>query len=127
MTVPLPTVPTTLPLLSLRGLRVTLGGHEILKGVDADVARGKITALIGLNGSGKTTILRCILKELPYEGSIRFHCGHDHTRQDPAHVGYVPQRLDIEARMPLTVCDLLGLTLMRRPLFLGVPRQVRAR
>src|SRR5262245_39825365 len=109
-------------LVTLRDVRVDLGGTPILRGVSADLARGKITALIGLNGSGKTTLLRAILKEVPYRGRIDFHCGHDHRRPAPDHVGYVPQRLQIDARLPLTVRDLLGLALQRRPLFFGIGR-----
>src|SRR5262249_20918797 len=44
-------------------------------------------------------------------------------RPTPQHVGYVPQRLTIDAQMPLTVKDLLALALQRRPLFLGVGRK----
>ena len=73
------------------------------------LARGRITALIGLNGSGKTTFLRAMLKEVPYTGQITFHCGHDHSQPNPRHVGYVPQKLRIDANMPLTVRDLLAL------------------
>jgi zinc transport system ATP-binding protein len=93
------------------------------------VARGQITALIGLNGSGKTTLLRAVLKEVPYRPAdgIKFHCGHDHRRPAPEHVGYVPQRLLIDARLPLTVKDLLGLTLQRRPLFFGIGRRAEER
>jgi zinc transport system ATP-binding protein len=107
-------------LLSVRDVRVELGGNKILRGVTAEIARGQITALIGLNGSGKTTLLKAILKEIPYAGRIEFHCGHDHKRQMPEHVGYVPQRLLIDARLPLTVRDLLGLALQRKPIFLGI-------
>ncbi len=113
----------TMPLVSLRNVRVTLGGKTILHGVDSDLVRGQITALIGLNGSGKTTLLRAILKEVPYTGTIAFHCGHDHSRPTPQHVGYVPQRLRVDANLPLTVCDLLALALQRRPIFLGVSRR----
>src|SRR4051794_36954349 len=110
-------------LVSVRDLRVELGGSPILHGVNADIARQKTTALIGLNGSDKTTLLRALLKEIPYQGTIKFHCGHDHRRPSPGHVGYVPQRLRIEANLPLTVRDLLALALQRRPLFLGVSRR----
>jgi zinc transport system ATP-binding protein len=115
------------PLVTLKDVRITLGEQPVLRGVTADIARGQITAVIGLNGSGKTTLLRCILRELPHEGTITFQCGHDHRHATPQHVGYVPQKLRIEARLPLTVCDLLALSLMRRPLFLGIPRSVRKR
>jgi zinc transport system ATP-binding protein len=110
-------------LVTIRGLHVNLGGNAILRDVHAGLTRGRITALIGLNGSGKTTLLRAVLKEVPYGGRIEFHCGHDHTRPMPEHVGYVPQRLRIEANLPLTVRDLLALALQRRPLFLGVSRR----
>lgn len=116
----------TQPLLSIRDVHVDLGGVSILKGVTAGLERGKITALIGLNGSGKTTLLRAILKEAPYRGQIMFHCGHDHSRPTPEHIGYVPQKLNIDVRLPLTVRDLLALALQRRPLFLGVSRKTRS-
>ena len=111
-------------LVSMRNLWVRLGGNDILKGLNTDVLRGQITALIGLNGSGKTTLLKALLKEIPYAGRIDFHCGHDHTRPAPEHVGYVPQKLYFDANLPLTVRDLLALALQRRPLFLGVSRRV---
>jgi zinc transport system ATP-binding protein len=115
----------TLPLVELRDVAVHLGGKAILRGVNADIAHGRITALIGLNGSGKTTLLRVLLKEIPYSGRVVFHCGHDHRRPSPQHIGYVPQKLRIDANLPLTVRDLLALGLQRRPLFLGIRRGLR--
>jgi zinc transport system ATP-binding protein len=114
-------------LVTIRDLHVRLGGEEILRGVSADLIRGSVTALIGLNGSGKSTLLRALVKEVPYRGQIAFRCGHDHTRPTPEYVGYVPQRLQMDANLPLTVYDLFGLALQRRPLFGGVGRRARAR
>jgi zinc transport system ATP-binding protein len=111
------------PLVVIRDLHVKLGDNHILRGVNAELGRGQITAIIGMNGSGKTTLLRAILKEVPYTGRIEFRCGHDHHKPTPEHVGYVPQKLNIDARLPLTVRDLLALALQRRPLFLGVSRK----
>jgi zinc transport system ATP-binding protein len=117
----------TKPLLKVEDLRVSLGGAEILRGLTADILRGQITALIGLNGSGKTTFLRAVLKEVPYNGRIQFLCGHDHSSPFPQHIGYVPQRLLFDPNLPLTVCELLTMALERRPLFLGVRRKSRER
>src|ERR1700722_18742705 len=113
----------TTDLVTIRDLRVRLGDKDVLQNVSMRLERGKITALVGLNGSGITTLLRTLIKELPYAGKIEFHCGHDHHRPTPEHVGYVPQKLNIDARLPLTVRDLTALALQRRPLFLGSRRK----
>jgi zinc transport system ATP-binding protein len=115
------------PLLTLHDLRVDLGGVPILRGINAEIASGKISALIGLNGSGKTTLLRAILREVPSRGQIRFHCGHDHSHPQPEHVGYVPQRLKLEGNFPLTVRDLLAISLSNRPVFFGISAQLESR
>jgi len=111
-------------LASIRDLTVSLGGRPVLTGVTADILRNKVTALIGLNGSGKSTLLKALIREIPYRGEVKFFCGHDHTHPRPDHVGYVPQRLAMDARLPLTVREFFALSLQRRPLFLGVARRV---
>lgn len=114
-------------LIRVHDLHVTLGGVHILRGLNAEIPRGKITALIGLNGSGKTTFLRTLLREIPYSGKIEFLCGHDHRRPHPEHVGYVPQRLLFDVNLPITVSELMTLAIDRRPLFLGIRNRTRER
>jgi ABC-2 type transport system ATP-binding protein len=46
--------------IEVRGLRKSYGGLEVLKGVDFEVARGSIFALLGSNGAGKTTVVRIL-------------------------------------------------------------------
>jgi polar amino acid transport system ATP-binding protein len=59
------------PLLAIRGLSKSFGGHQVLKGVDLDIPHGSVTALIGASGSGKSTLLRCVNALEEYdEGTI---------------------------------------------------------
>jgi len=59
-------------LVEVRGLRTSLGGKVIFDGVDLDIARGRITAIMGPSGTGKTTMLRHITGQLaPDAGEIR--------------------------------------------------------
>ncbi len=115
------------PLLTIRDLWVSRGDNMILRGINTTIQRGKITALIGLNGCGKTTLLRTLIREYPYQGEIKFHCGHDHSRHQPNLVGYVPQKLSLEPRYPLTVQELFALALQKRPIFLGIQKSIRER
>jgi zinc transport system ATP-binding protein len=126
-TISLPTHCATPPLLTLDKLCVSRGGRPILHNLKAELHRGEITALVGLNGSGKSTLLRTLLGEFPYSGSIQYRCGHDHTHPRPEYVGYVPQKLAIEGKIPFTVRDMIGVALQRRPLFFGVSKKVIAR
>ena len=48
------------PLLEVRNLKKSFGGPEVLKGVDLQVNKGDVVAILGPSGSGKTTLLRCM-------------------------------------------------------------------
>lgn len=59
------------PILSVRGLTRLFGEQEVVRGFDLDVAAGERVALRGPNGSGKTTILRCVTGALiPNSGEV---------------------------------------------------------
>ena len=58
-------------LVRVSGLHKSFGDSEVLKGIDFEVNRGEVVAIIGPSGSGKTTMLRCVnLLERPTAGRI---------------------------------------------------------
>ncbi|MFT3950842.1 MAG: ATP-binding cassette domain-containing protein [Oscillospiraceae bacterium] len=54
---------------------------QVLKGIELEVARGEIFALLGSNGAGKTTIIRILSTLLKADGGEAFICGFDTARQ----------------------------------------------
>ncbi len=59
-------------LVEIRGLRFLRGARPIFDGVDLDIQRGKVTAIMGPSGTGKTTLLRLIGGQLrPQAGTVR--------------------------------------------------------
>ena len=105
--------------LRLRDLSVSFGGQPILEGVNLEVAAGSLHAVIGPNGAGKTTLIRSLLGLVPHRGEIRFRF------RASGRIGYVPQGLETDREVPMTVGDLLGIMLSRRPAFLGASRRRR--
>lgn len=55
-----PTVEPRAPIVQITALRKSFGANEVLKGIDLQVQRGEVIAIIGKSGSGKSTLLRCI-------------------------------------------------------------------
>ena len=81
-------------MIALEKVTLTIGGRSILNSVSLSVDEGESVALVGPNGSGKTSILRCLLALVPYEGTARVG-RHDCQRQPIAArqlMAYVPQR-----------------------------------
>jgi len=103
--------------LAVSGLWASYGGTPILQGVDMHVQRGEIVTLIGRNGVGKTTTMRCLIGLLrATSGSIRI-LGQDMTSSAAdayarLGVGYIPQGRDVFPRMTvaenLAVGELIG-------------------
>jgi energy-coupling factor transport system ATP-binding protein len=76
-------------LVGARGLRVALGGREVLGPVDIDVREGEVVALLGRNGAGKTTWLRALAGLVtPSRGSVDRGAPVAYVPQDPGSLLY---------------------------------------
>ncbi len=89
------------PVVSIRNLsKRYAGGHEALKGVSLDIAKGEIFALLGPNGAGKTTMISIVCGIVTAtEGEVEVG-GHDIVRDYRAartKIGLVPQELTTDA------------------------------
>jgi branched-chain amino acid transport system ATP-binding protein len=73
-------------ILELKGLCAGYGEIQVLWGVDLDVRRGEITALIGSNGAGKTTLMRALSGLIPTTAGHYFSEGKDLTGDDAAEI-----------------------------------------
>lgn len=103
---------------------VAMGGNLILDRVTASVPKGSCTAVVGPNGAGKTTLLLALLGELPCKGNIRIAPG---AKGSPPRIGYVPQRLDFDRGMPITVLEFMAMGQQRAPFWFGVRSRYRRR
>jgi urea transport system ATP-binding protein len=113
--------------LSVTGLNQFYGGSHTLRDVSFEVPAGKVTALLGRNGVGKTTLLRTLMGLVPARsGEIRF--GEEALTQAApyervrAGIGYVPQGREIFPR--LTVAENLEMGLATRPRGARVPQRI---
>jgi ABC-2 type transport system ATP-binding protein len=82
------------PALEARGLAVRYGGHTVVAGLDLTLARGEVYALLGRNGSGKSSLVRTLLGLQPGEATMLRVLGRDPRRERAAlmqDVGYVPE------------------------------------
>ena len=108
------------PSIEFERVNLTLGATSILEDVTFKVRASTIHCIVGANGGGKTSLVRSLLGQMPHSGRISIHW------REGLGVGYVPQSLDFDKSLPITVLDFMAMTTQRLPVFLGVARARRA-
>jgi urea transport system ATP-binding protein len=114
-------------LLTVRQLNQFYGGSHTLWDLDLEVRKGSCTCLMGRNGMGKTTLLRCIMGLLPVAGGAMRFDGRDLSAA-PAElrarigIGYVPQGREIFSQLTVEENLRVGLAARRRPG--GIPERI---
>ncbi len=87
-------------MIELQSINQLYGSSQILWDLDLSLAPGSCTCLLGRNGVGKTTLLKCLMGLLPVKSGTILVGGKDITRSPAEHrpklgVGYVPQGRDV--------------------------------
>lgn len=111
------------PGVLLRDVQLQLGATRILHDINWEVRPGEVHAIVGPNGCGKSSLIKTVLGMMPHTGTITLHW----PGPTPGRLAYVPQAIECDRTLPMTVQDFMACMLQQRPLYLGIRRDVRER
>ena len=110
------------PFLKIEHLRAGYGHRPVLKDVSFQAEKGMLTALLGANGCGKTTLLKVLCRQLPHTGGCVLDGKPLETfsrRTLARQISYIPQRSGIGISLPVLEVVLMGfnpvLGILQRP------------
>ncbi|WP_336220395.1 urea ABC transporter ATP-binding subunit UrtE [Citrobacter amalonaticus] len=118
-------------MLQVKELNQYYGGSHILRGVTFDAQPGEVTCLLGRNGVGKTTLLKCLMGLVPARSGTVIWQEKEITHRKPhqrvqAGVAYVPQGREIFPRLTVEENLLLGLSRFSSREARSVPEEIYA-
>jgi len=87
-------------ILDIKNLSVKFEDTTVLENINLSLEKGDNLAIIGPNGSGKTVLLRALLGMVSHTGTI--------TWSPKVRLGYVPQKIDADRHLPVTIQNLLS-------------------
>lgn len=107
------------------------GGSHILRGVSFEARIGEVTCLLGRNGVGKSTLLKCLMGLIPARSGAVNWQGKSITRYKPhqrvqAGIAYVPQGREIFPRLTVEENLLMGLSRFNSAQAKAVPDEIYA-
>ncbi|MGU9866226.1 urea ABC transporter ATP-binding subunit UrtE [Kluyvera ascorbata] len=116
-------------MLQVKDLNQYYGGSHILRGLSFETTPGEITCLLGRNGVGKTTLLKCLMGIIPaksgtlhWQGKLINHCKpHQRVQQG---IAYVPQGREIFPRLTVEENLLMGLSRFSGSQAKSVPEEI---
>jgi len=116
-------------MLQVNELNQYYGGSHILRGVTFDASPGEVTCLLGRNGVGKTTLLKCLMGLVPARSGTVTWQETNITHRKPhqrvqASIAYVPQGREIFPRLTVEENLLLGLSRFSSREAKAVPEEI---
>lgn len=112
----------TKPVLEVENATLEIAGRTLWQNLNLEIQPNEFVAVLGANGSGKTSLLKAVLGQLPLKsGTIRLNSKK--IRRGSRRVGYVPQHRQPETTMPLRGKDLLWLGLNGHRFGFWIPGQ----
>ncbi len=105
-------------ILRTEHLTVKYGNTLALYDVSFELEKGALAVIIGPNGAGKSTLIKAILNLVPFEGKVEIFGKpfEKLSREEHLKIGYVPQRMSFSKNIPLTVGEMLALSIAKTPL-----------
>jgi zinc/manganese transport system ATP-binding protein len=118
--------PAAQPTVVLHGAGLAYAGRQLWQNMDLTVAPGEFVAVLGPNGSGKTSLVKVLLGLTPLSaGSVQV-CGAP-PRRGSSDIGYIPQQKSFDRDLPIRGIDLVRLGLDGHRWGIGLPSRRRRR
>ena len=114
------------PIIEIKNLSAGYDGRTVLHDVNLNVYERDFLGIIGPNGGGKTTLIKCILGLLPLTGGeIIFHTPTEKASNTQLSLGYLPQYSTIDRKFPISVEEVIlsGLSIQKSLISRFTPEQ----
>ncbi|MGX7109282.1 ATP-binding cassette domain-containing protein [Facklamia miroungae] len=89
-------------MIRIENLNKSFGKRKVLKDINLEINPGEITGLIGINGTGKSTLINCIARLLPYQGEI--YVDEMKLKDSESRIWHVPDYLNFPPSMTVKAC-----------------------
>jgi len=101
--------------INVNNLTFAYSQRPVLKKLNFKLESGDFLSVVGKNGTGKSTLIKCLLKIVTVPNNTIYFDDIDINKLKKFfNVGYVPQKLDFAYEFPITVCELLSCAYLKR-------------